>query len=272
VTTVAVIAHAGKTMGGGLEELRQVLDQHDIPSPLWYEVPKSKEAPKRVEQALDEGADLVFVWGGDGMVQRSIGVLAGTGKTLAIVPAGTANLLATNLGIPCDIGEAVDVGLYGEELALDVGSLNGERFAVMAGAESRLVRRRRLRLADLINERWVLPPSDSIPGTNIAQAFRANGLDTNGLEPPRAHMVSFSLPLHHHLLATGDFVTMLPTSMLRFGKHLPLKLLPVEIFGNPYPTGIITLKHRTLSPLAQLFIGCAREVATAMAKGAIVRV
>jgi DNA-binding transcriptional LysR family regulator len=146
------------------------------------------------------------------------------------------------------------------ESDLNVAPLFDDRFVVMAGEESRWVRRRRLRLADLIDERWVLPPSDSLPGTSIAQAFRAAGL-----EPPRAHMVSFSLPLHHHLLATGNFVTMLPASMLRFGKHLPLKLLRVDTSGQPYPTGIITLKNRTLSPLARLFIDCAREVAKPMA-------
>jgi DNA-binding transcriptional LysR family regulator len=80
-------------------------------------------------------------------------------------------------------------------------------------------------------------------------------------------MISFSLPLHYHLLATGRFLTMLPLSMLRFGKHLPLKLLPVEIPKTPYPIAIITLKNRTLSPLAQLFIECVREVAKPLAKG-----
>ena len=78
-------------------------------------------------------------------------------------------------------------------------------------------------------------------------------------------MVSFSLPLHHHLLATGRFVTMLPLSMLRFGKHLPLKLLPVETRQSPYPTGLISLRNRTF-PLARLFITCAREVAKPLAK------
>ena len=43
------------------------------------------------------------MWGGDGMVQRCVDVLAGSEATLAIIPAGTANLLATNLGIPKDI-------------------------------------------------------------------------------------------------------------------------------------------------------------------------
>jgi DNA-binding transcriptional LysR family regulator len=80
------------------------------------------------------------------------------------------------------------------------------------------------------------------------------------------HLISFSLPLHHHLLATGRFVTMLPASMLRFGKHLPLKVLPIEVPQDPYPTGIITLTNRTLSPIAQIFLDCAREVAKPLAK------
>jgi YegS/Rv2252/BmrU family lipid kinase len=131
---VAVIAHAGKTIGGGLEELRATLARAGVADPVWSEVPKSKFAPERVQRALDEGAELVFVWGGDGMVQHSIDRLAGSGKTLAIVPAGTANLFASSLDIPADIEQAVDIGLNGRDRTLDVGKINGERFAVMAGA------------------------------------------------------------------------------------------------------------------------------------------
>jgi DNA-binding transcriptional LysR family regulator len=61
-------------------------------------------------------------------------------------------------------------------------------------------------------------------------------------------------------------VTMLPASMLRFGKHLPLKLLSVEMPEIPYPTGIVTLQNRTLSPLAQVFIDCARKLSSTMVK------
>ena len=68
------------------------------------------------------------------MVQRCVDVLAGSTVSLAIIPAGTANLFATNLGIPKDIEQAVAVGLRGERRSLDVGRFNGERFAVMAGA------------------------------------------------------------------------------------------------------------------------------------------
>ena len=131
---VAVIAHAGKSLGGGLPELRRVLEAEGIADPFWVEVPKSKKAPAQVQRALDEGAELVFAWGGDGMVQRCVDVLAGSGARLAIIPAGTANLFASNLGIPQDIEEAVAIGLRGDRRELDVGRFNGERFAVMAGA------------------------------------------------------------------------------------------------------------------------------------------
>src|SRR5690348_9507664 len=76
----------------------------------------------------------MFVWGGDGTVQRCIDAVAGADVALAILPAGTANLLAANLEIPADLTQAVLVGLKGEHRRLDTGSLNGEHFAVMAGA------------------------------------------------------------------------------------------------------------------------------------------
>jgi YegS/Rv2252/BmrU family lipid kinase len=133
VTGVAVVAHRKKQLGGGLSELRRVLGEAGILDPLWFEVPKSKKAPAAVKRALEAGADLVFVWGGDGMVQRSVDMLAGTGVPVAIIPAGTANLLASNLDIPQDIAAAVDIGLHGARRSLDLGRINGEHFAVMAG-------------------------------------------------------------------------------------------------------------------------------------------
>ena len=133
MSTVAVLAHTGKSMGGGLPELRAVLASEGFAEPVWYEVSKSKKAPDFARRALAEGAELIFVWGGDGMVQRCVDAVAGTGAVLAILPAGTANLLATNLNIPDDLGEAVRIGLHGERRSLDTGTVNGEHFAVMAG-------------------------------------------------------------------------------------------------------------------------------------------
>jgi diacylglycerol kinase (ATP) len=132
--TIAVVAHAGKNLGGGLRELREVLTQEGVKDPLWYEVTKSRKAAKCARRAVAQGAEVVFVWGGDGTVQRCIDAMAGTQAVLAILPAGTANLLAANLGIPTDLAEAVRIGLKGERRHLDTGSVNGERFAVMAGA------------------------------------------------------------------------------------------------------------------------------------------
>src|SRR6266545_4724295 len=131
---IAVIAHQGKTFGGGLDELRRLLAEEGYDNPLWYEGPKSRKAPKKARRARKEGAELVFVWGGDGMVQRCVEALAGSAVTVAIVPAGTANLLAANLGIPRDLPEAVRIGLHGARRRLDLGRLNGEHFVVMAGA------------------------------------------------------------------------------------------------------------------------------------------
>ncbi len=131
---VAVVAHSGKTLGGGLLELRRTLEAEGIGDPIWAEVPKSRKAPKQIKRAVAEGAELVFAWGGDGMVQRCVDVLAGSEVSLAIVPAGTANLFATSLGIPRTIEAAVAVGLRGERHRFDAGRFNGERFAVLAGA------------------------------------------------------------------------------------------------------------------------------------------
>jgi diacylglycerol kinase (ATP) len=133
VTKVAVIAHAAKTLGGGLPELRRELARQGVEDPLWIEVPKSRYASKQVKRARDQGAELLFAWGGDGTVQRCVDGLAGSETALAILPAGTANLLATNLGIPKNIKQAVAIGLRGERRRLDVGLFDGERFAVMAG-------------------------------------------------------------------------------------------------------------------------------------------
>ena len=133
MSTVAVVAHARKSLGGGLSELRALLAREGVTDPLWYEVKKSRHAPKCARRAA-EGADLIFVWGGDGTVQRCLDAVAGSGTAVAILPAGTANLLATNLHVPDDLTAAVRVGLHGTRREVDTGSVNGEHFGVMAGA------------------------------------------------------------------------------------------------------------------------------------------
>jgi len=133
MTKIAVIAHRRKSLGGGLDELRSLLADEGVTAPLWYEVDKSRKAPKRVRQAVEKGADLVLVWGGDGMVQRCADALAATRTPVGILPAGTANLLAGNLGIPQDLAAALRIALHGVRRPVDLGRLNKEHFAVMAG-------------------------------------------------------------------------------------------------------------------------------------------
>jgi diacylglycerol kinase (ATP) len=134
VGTVAVVAHRKKTFGGGLDELRKLITEYGVDNLIWYEVSKSAKARKKARKALKEGAELVFVWGGDGMVQRCADALADSDAALAIVPAGTANMLAGNLGIAQDLAAAVRIGFHGQRRRLDLGRINGEHFAVMAGA------------------------------------------------------------------------------------------------------------------------------------------
>jgi YegS/Rv2252/BmrU family lipid kinase len=131
---IAVIANRRKQLGGGLGELRDLLSDAGHNDVLWYEVSKSRRGRKMARKACKAGASLVFVWGGDGMVQRCVDALAGSDVAIAILPAGTANLLAANLGIPADLPAAARIGLDGGRVRLDLGRVNGEHFAVMAGA------------------------------------------------------------------------------------------------------------------------------------------
>jgi diacylglycerol kinase (ATP) len=131
--TVAVVAHSRKTLDGGLDELRRRISDEGVDRLLWFEVPKSKKSPKFFRKAVKTKVDLVLVWGGDGMVQRALDTLAGSKIPIAIIPAGTGNLLAHNLDIPISLADAVHVAFHGRRRRIDLGTLDGEHFGVMAG-------------------------------------------------------------------------------------------------------------------------------------------
>lgn len=136
-----------------------------------------------------------------------------------------------------------------------------ETLHVVAGARNRLLRRRGLRLADLMDEPWVLPwpdiGPDSVIWPYVVEAFRVNALDI-----PPTRIVSNSVALGASMLATGSFLAMLPRSLIWFGgKQLGIKALPIQLPVHPPPVGIVTLRNRTISPVAQLFIDCARDFA-----------
>ncbi len=148
----------------------------------------------------------------------------------------------------------------GEDVEVEV--LYDEGAHIVAGAQSKWVRRRKIDLAELVDELWTLPTPESYARSLLTDAFKARGLP-----PPRVSAISFSIPLHNALLASGQFLCVLPRSLLHFSsKLISFKVLPVALPSRPGPVGIMTLKNRTLSPVARLFIGHAREVARPLAR------
>jgi DNA-binding transcriptional LysR family regulator len=144
----------------------------------------------------------------------------------------------------------------------DFEFLFDDSYVVAAGAQNQWGRRRRIEIAELVNELWVLPSPDSVIGSIVMDAFRASGLDY-----PRVSVVTDCPHMRISLLATGRFVTIFPASAFRFlAKRSELRILPVELPTARRPNGIVTLKNRALSPVAKLFIDCAREVAKPLAK------
>ena len=137
-----------------------------------------------------------------------------------------------------------------------------DRYLVVAGAKSPWVRRRKIALAELVNEPWIHIPPTNVFGSFLAGAFRADGL-----ELPRKGVHSFSHHLRYDLLATGRFLTLMPGEVLRYNaERWALKALPIHLKIQPYSIAAFTLKRRTLSPVAALFIDQAREVAKLIAK------
>ena len=130
---------------------------------------------------------------------------------------------------------------------------------VMASSRSPWARKRRIALAELINEPWVLPPPEGIMGQAYLEVFRASGLDH-----PRVAVFATQPGARLNLVATGRFLTM--QTSLQFSERSKFTVLPVKLQHVRAPVGIIGLKNRTLSPVAQSFIEVAREVAKPLAR------
>jgi DNA-binding transcriptional LysR family regulator len=145
---------------------------------------------------------------------------------------------------------------------IDADVLFQDRVIVVAAPDNRWASKRKIKLSELTDVTWILPPSDSLIGSLVAEAFRVNGMRF----PPRGSAMG-SIHMFCALLARGPFVAVFPASILQFGANLPpLKVLPVSLPIPPWPVGIMTLKNRTLSPIVRLFIDCAHEVAEQLAR------
>src|SRR5579862_137699 len=151
------------------------------------------------------------------------------------------------------------VALPFREEDLDAETILWHAVVVVAGAQNRWVRRRRIKLADLVEEKWILLPPEMPESEYVASAFRAHGLD-----PPRATITSYSLHMRAALLERGDLLSAFPPDLL--GHYPSIRALSVELGLPTRPIAIVTLKNRALSPAAELFISEMRTAAKAQMK------
>ncbi len=140
---------------------------------------------------------------------------------------------------------------------LNVETLCDDPLVLAAGMHNPWVRRRKINLAELTNEFWILTPPNSWEHSTLEEAFQAQGL-----EIPPASLVTISVALRVHLLANGPYITTMALSVARFNG---LKALSMDLPRWPFPVVVATLKNRTLSPIVERFIECARKVARSMA-------
>jgi DNA-binding transcriptional LysR family regulator len=143
---------------------------------------------------------------------------------------------------------------------LNVEILFNDRMVVAAGMKNRWAHRQKIDLADLVDEPWILNPPHSWNYITVAEAFRARGLNM-----PKICLMSFSIHLRANLLATGPYITGFPGTFVQLNANpLLIKVLPIELPVRPWPVAIVTLKHRTLSPIAQRFIDHIRAFTRSM--------
>jgi len=140
------------------------------------------------------------------------------------------------------------LGNEGEDL--NVEPLFEDHLVVAAGLRSRWARRRKIDLAELVEEPWVLTPPDCWTNLVLAEAFQARGLGS-----PKVSLTSYSVPLRLNLIETGMFLTVIPNFTVPDSiRRYPLKVLPVDLPDCHWPFGVVTLKNRTLTPVAQRFL------------------
>jgi DNA-binding transcriptional LysR family regulator len=145
---------------------------------------------------------------------------------------------------------------------LRVDTLFADPLMIAAGATNRWTRKRSVNLAELMAEPWVIAPPDHYIGSLHASLFRSNGC-----EPPRHAIVCTSLHMNDALLATGRYLAIYSSSRLQLAsKRLSIKPLPVKLARQSSRVGIVTLKNRTLSPTAELFIRRMREIVVPFAR------
>jgi DNA-binding transcriptional LysR family regulator len=146
---------------------------------------------------------------------------------------------------------------------LDYQLLYEDTYSIAVSARNPLARRRKIKLADLLHERWVLPPEGGATELVIADGFRAIGLG-----PPKTKVIVDPAEARMSLVATGRFVAVFPNSVLRFyHRRADLKILPVTPpLASRASAGLATLKGRAISPTARLFQETCLEISQDLEK------
>jgi DNA-binding transcriptional LysR family regulator len=145
---------------------------------------------------------------------------------------------------------------------LTVQILYDDEVVVAAGAHSKWVRRRKIDLAELIDEAWVLTGPTSRARTWGEEVFRAQGLSR-----PKPIITTDSIILRARLVDGGPYLAMFASSALRrlIADHYAITALSVDLRAIALSVGIATLKNQTLSPVVERVLACVREVAASLA-------
>lgn len=137
ISRAAVILNPVKVPDGFRGKVDAALTERGFDDTVWLETTEEDPGVTMAKTAIAEGVDLVVVAGGDGTVRVVCAELAGSGIPVAVLPAGTGNLLARNLGISLDLDEALSQLLDGSQQQIDSVTIKGDqlddRFVVMAG-------------------------------------------------------------------------------------------------------------------------------------------
>jgi DNA-binding transcriptional LysR family regulator len=143
---------------------------------------------------------------------------------------------------------------------LNIEFLFDDQLVLVAGARSKWVtRRRKIDLAELVQEPWIMQAPHTWNHRILTEACQARGVAM-----PGASLVTLSMSVITHFLADGQFITSMPRSVAYFKS---LKILPVDLPVRQWPVAIVTLKNRTLSPAVERFIECARDFTRPMREG-----
>jgi DNA-binding transcriptional LysR family regulator len=156
--------------------------------------------------------------------------------------------------------ERVPASIVDEHMTddLNVEFLFDETVVVAAGTHTKWAHRRKIELAELINEPWASGGPGTWHRALVEEIFHARGLSA-----PEARVATVSISLRAHLLAAGPYLCFFLPSVVRqlVAHHYAITALPVDLPAIPFRASIVTLKNRTLSPVVERFIASAREVA-----------